>query len=43
MSTNPAVAPGADDEVLYSVAHGIATVTLNRPQRLNTISREMLS
>jgi enoyl-CoA hydratase/carnithine racemase len=29
--------------VLYSVAHGIATVTLNRPQRLNTISREMLS
>lgn len=30
------------DEVLYAVAHGIATVTLNRPERLNTISREML-
>jgi enoyl-CoA hydratase/carnithine racemase len=43
MPTDTAVAPEADEEVLYSVAHGIATVTLNRPQRLNTISREMLS
>ena len=43
MPTDTAVAPEADDEVLYSVADGIATVTLNRPQRLNTISREMLS
>lgn len=32
----------AEDEVLYEVADGIATVTLNRPARLNTISREML-
>ena len=30
------------DEVLYEAADGIATVTLNRPARLNTISREML-
>ena len=30
------------DEVLYEDADGIATVTLNRPARLNTISREML-
>ena len=30
------------DEVLYEVEGGIATVTLNRPARLNTISREML-
>ena len=26
----------------YAVADGIATVTLNRPERMNTISREML-
>jgi enoyl-CoA hydratase/carnithine racemase len=32
----------ANDEVLYAVADRIATLTLNRPQRLNTISREML-
>jgi enoyl-CoA hydratase/carnithine racemase len=32
----------ADAEVLYEVADGIATVTLNRPARLNTISRAML-
>ena len=31
-----------DHEVLYEVADGIATVTLNRPARLNTISRTML-
>jgi len=43
MPINTAVAPETGDEVLYSVADGIASVTLNRPQRLNTISREMLS
>jgi enoyl-CoA hydratase/carnithine racemase len=43
MPTDTAIAPHADDEVLYTVANGVATVTLNRPQRLNTISREMLS
>jgi enoyl-CoA hydratase/carnithine racemase len=31
-----------DDEALYEVRDGIATLTLNRPERLNTISREML-
>ena len=29
-------------EVLYAVADHIATITLNRPERMNTISREML-
>jgi enoyl-CoA hydratase/carnithine racemase len=37
----PAAKP-LDDEVLYEVRDGIATLTLNRPERLNTISREML-
>jgi enoyl-CoA hydratase/carnithine racemase len=32
--------PGA--EVLYEVADHIATITLNRPERMNTISRAML-
>ena len=31
------------DEVLYDVAGGVATITLNRPERLNTISGPMLS
>lgn len=30
------------DEVLYEVSEGIATLTLNRPDRLNTISGPML-
>jgi len=29
-------------EVLYAVADHVATITLNRPQRMNTISRAML-
>lgn len=32
----------AGDEVLYAVENGIATITLNRPERMNTISRTML-
>jgi enoyl-CoA hydratase/carnithine racemase len=32
----------AEDEVLYSTDGGIATLTLSRPARLNTISRAML-
>jgi len=35
------VAAGSD-EVLYDVADHIATITLNRPERMNTISRDML-
>ncbi|MBB3891997.1 enoyl-CoA hydratase/carnithine racemase [Phenylobacterium haematophilum] len=31
------------EEVLYEVADGIATLTLNRPERLNTISGPMLA
>ena len=30
-------------EVLYAVADHVATITLNRPERMNTISRRMLS
>jgi len=30
------------DEVLYQVADHVATITLNRPERMNTISRAML-
>jgi len=33
---------GQSDEVLYEVSDGIATLTLNRPDRLNTISGPML-
>ncbi len=31
-----------NDEVLYGVADHVATITLNRPERMNTISRSML-
>lgn len=31
-----------NDEVIYAVADHIATITLNRPERMNTISRAML-
>jgi enoyl-CoA hydratase/carnithine racemase len=31
-----------DAEVLYEVTQHIATITLNRPERMNTISRAML-
>ena len=31
------------DEVLYEVADGVAVITLNRPERLNTISPRMLA
>ena len=30
------------DEVLYAVSDHVATITLNRPERMNTISRAML-
>jgi enoyl-CoA hydratase/carnithine racemase len=41
----PATANDADqgDEVLYAVADHIATITLNRPERMNTISGPMLN
>ena len=31
------------EEVLYEVSEGVATLTLNRPERMNTISRLMLA
>jgi enoyl-CoA hydratase/carnithine racemase len=34
--------PSVGDEVLYEVSDHIATITLNRPERMNTISRAML-
>ena len=33
----------AGDEVLYAVEAAVATITLNRPERMNTISRPMLA
>jgi enoyl-CoA hydratase/carnithine racemase len=38
----PALAQDEGPEVLYDVADYIATITLNRPGRMNTISRAML-
>src|SRR5215470_8281439 len=35
--------PETSPEVLYSVKGHIATITLNRPERMNTISRAMLA
>src|SRR3712207_3599534 len=35
-------APTAESEVLYEVADDVATITLNRPHRLNAISPVML-
>src|SRR5688572_5832309 len=32
----------ADDEVLYATSGHVATLTLNRPDRMNTISMPML-
>jgi enoyl-CoA hydratase/carnithine racemase len=45
MNTPATTAPvSADtDQVLYDVAEGIATITLNRPDRQNTITRPMLA
>ena len=44
-SIAPSTANDTDqgDEVLYAVADHIATITLNRPQRMNTISGPMLN
>ena len=41
--TLTAVRAETTDEVLYAVEDGIATLTLNRPERLNTISGPMLA
>jgi enoyl-CoA hydratase/carnithine racemase len=35
--------PAASAEVLYDVDSHVATITLNRPERMNTISRPMLT
>lgn len=41
-AANDPDSPGDNPEVLYEAADGIATLTLNRPERMNTISRDML-
>src|SRR5215831_4781876 len=41
-ATKPAADAPATPEVLYEVSEGIATITLNRPERMNTISGPML-
>jgi len=43
MATQAQAQHGASAEVLYDVADGIATLTFNRPERMNTISRPMLA
>lgn len=44
MSEPTSTSTSADSpEVLYAVQDGIATITLNRPERMNTISRPMLT
>ncbi|HEY2708051.1 MAG TPA: enoyl-CoA hydratase/isomerase family protein [Caulobacteraceae bacterium] len=37
------LATNDDPEVLYATADHVATITLNRPDRMNTISRDMLN
>ena len=41
-SKAPEAVQAQGDEVLYSVADRVATITLNRPERMNTISGPML-
>jgi enoyl-CoA hydratase/carnithine racemase len=43
MSEAPKPNPDAPEEVLYQTGDGIATITLNCPDRMNTISRPMLT
>jgi enoyl-CoA hydratase/carnithine racemase len=42
MSASTATTPAKTEDVLYAVADHIATITLNRPERMNTISGPML-
>jgi len=42
MAQAPAQTVPSTDEVTYAVTDNIATLTLNRPERMNTISRAML-
>src|SRR5271154_4837098 len=42
MSASTAVQAKTGEDVLYDVADHIATITLNRPERMNTISGPML-
>src|SRR5689334_1345070 len=41
-TTKPAAGAATAPEVLYEVSEAVATITLNRPERMNTISGPML-
>ena len=41
-ANDPQIGTSDNPEVLYAVEEGVATLTLNRPERMNTISRDML-
>lgn len=41
-ANDPQTGTSDNPEVLYAVEEGVATLTLNRPERMNTISRDML-